>query len=106
MERSSWFRFRSPWEASVFALLGLTEDADEHIELPGGVIPSTTMSEAYVSELRTGRRGRYTGTVISRRVVDASPLIFLTKVGLLEVLREPGVPALVPDVVLGEIGGG
>src|SRR6185437_11098657 len=44
-------------------------------------------------------------SVISGRVVNASPLIFLTKVGLLEVLREPGVPVLVPDVVLAEIGG-
>jgi predicted nucleic acid-binding protein len=35
--------------------------------------------------------------------VNASPLIFLTKLGLLEVLREPGVPVLVPDVVLAEI---
>jgi predicted nucleic acid-binding protein len=36
--------------------------------------------------------------------VNAS-LIFLTEVGLLEVLRQPGVPVLVPDVVLNEIGG-
>src|ERR1035438_226652 len=43
-------------------------------------------------------------SVISRRVVNASPLIFLTEVGLLEVLRQPGVPVLVPDVVLNEIG--
>jgi hypothetical protein len=43
--------------------------------------------------------------VISRRVVNASPLIFLTEVGLLDVLHQPGVPVLVPDVVLGEIGG-
>jgi predicted nucleic acid-binding protein len=43
--------------------------------------------------------------VIFSRVVNASPLIFLTKVGLLEVLREPGVPVLVPDVVLAEVGG-
>jgi predicted nucleic acid-binding protein len=43
--------------------------------------------------------------VISSRVVNASPLIFLTKVGLLEVLREPGVPVLVPDLVLAEIAG-
>jgi predicted nucleic acid-binding protein len=41
--------------------------------------------------------------VISRRVVNASPLIFLTRVGLLEVLREPGVPVLVPDIVIAEI---
>jgi predicted nucleic acid-binding protein len=43
-------------------------------------------------------------SVISRRVVNASPLIFLTEVGLLEILRQPGVPVLVPDVVLNEIG--
>lgn len=36
--------------------------------------------------------------------MNASPLIFLTEVGLLEVLRQPGVPVLVPDVVLVEIG--
>jgi predicted nucleic acid-binding protein len=41
--------------------------------------------------------------VISRRVVNASPLIFLTEVGLLEVLRQPGIPVLVPDAVLAEI---
>jgi predicted nucleic acid-binding protein len=43
--------------------------------------------------------------VISSRVVNASPLIFLTKVGLLKVLHEPSVPALVPDVVLAEVAG-
>ena len=43
--------------------------------------------------------------MISSRVVNASPLTFLTKVGLLEVLRELSVPVLVPDVVLSEIGG-
>jgi uncharacterized protein len=43
-------------------------------------------------------------SVISGRVVVASPLIFLTEVGLLEVLRQPGVPVLVPDVVLNEVG--
>jgi len=36
--------------------------------------------------------------------VNASPLIFLTHVGLLEVLDEPGVPVVVPDRVLAEIG--
>jgi predicted nucleic acid-binding protein len=36
--------------------------------------------------------------------VNASPLIFLTHVGLLDVLDEPGVPAVVPDVVVSEIG--
>ena len=35
--------------------------------------------------------------MISRRVVNASPLIFLTKVGLLEVLHQQAVPVLVPD---------
>jgi predicted nucleic acid-binding protein len=35
--------------------------------------------------------------------VNASPLIFLTEVGLLEVLRQPGIPVLVPDVVLDEV---
>ena len=42
--------------------------------------------------------------MISRRVVNASPLIFLTEVGLLEVLRQPGIPVLVPDAVLDEVG--
>jgi predicted nucleic acid-binding protein len=41
---------------------------------------------------------------ISRRVVDASPLIFLTEVGLLEILHQQGVDVLVPDTVLNEIG--
>lgn len=41
--------------------------------------------------------------MISRRVVNASPLIFLTEVGLLDVLRQPGVPVLVPQAVLDEI---
>jgi predicted nucleic acid-binding protein len=36
--------------------------------------------------------------------VNASPLIFLTHVGLLDVLNEPGIPVLVPDVVVKEIG--
>jgi len=35
--------------------------------------------------------------------VNASPLIFLTKVGLLEVLHQQAVPVLVPDVVMAEI---
>jgi predicted nucleic acid-binding protein len=35
--------------------------------------------------------------------VNASPLIFLTEVGLLEVLRQPGIPVLVPDAVVEEI---
>jgi predicted nucleic acid-binding protein len=36
--------------------------------------------------------------------VNASPLIYLTHVGLLEVLDEPGVPVVVPDRVIAEIG--
>jgi predicted nucleic acid-binding protein len=36
--------------------------------------------------------------------VNASPLIYLTHVGLLDVLNEPGVPVVVPDRVMGEIG--
>ena len=35
--------------------------------------------------------------------MNASPLIFLTRVGLLEVLREPAGEVLVPDVVVAEI---
>jgi predicted nucleic acid-binding protein len=42
--------------------------------------------------------------VISGRVVNASPRIYLTQIGLLEVLDEPGVPVVVPDRVLAEIG--
>ena len=37
--------------------------------------------------------------------MNASPLIFLTRVGLLEVLNEPGIPVIVPDQVLSELGG-
>lgn len=36
--------------------------------------------------------------------MNASPLIYLTHVGLLEALNEPGVPVLVPDRVVAEIG--
>jgi predicted nucleic acid-binding protein len=36
--------------------------------------------------------------------VNASPLIYLTHVGLLDVLNQSGIPVLVPDVVIGEIG--
>ena len=43
--------------------------------------------------------------MISGRAVNASPLIFLTRVNLLEVLHEPGVPAVVPDAVFSELGG-
>ena len=38
-------------------------------------------------------------------VVNASPLIFLTRVGLLEVLHEAGIPVVVPDTVFTELGG-
>lgn len=37
-----------------------------------------------------------------QRVVNASPLIYLTHVGLLDVLNEPGVPVVVPERVLTE----
>jgi hypothetical protein len=37
--------------------------------------------------------------------VNASPLIFLTRVGLLDVLNEPGIPVIVPDAVFTELGG-
>jgi predicted nucleic acid-binding protein len=36
--------------------------------------------------------------------VNASPIIFLTRVGLLEVLNEPGIPVVLPDEVLSELG--
>ena len=39
------------------------------------------------------------------RVVNASPIIFLDSLGLLDQLNEPGVTVLVPDLVLGELGG-
>jgi predicted nucleic acid-binding protein len=38
-----------------------------------------------------------------KRIVNASPLIFLTRSGLLEILNEPGVEVLVPDAVLAEL---
>ncbi len=37
--------------------------------------------------------------------MNASPLIFLTRLGLLDALNEPGVPVIVPDTVLLELGG-
>ena len=40
-----------------------------------------------------------------RRVVNASPIIFLHRVGLLDQLNEPGVTVFVPDAVLEELGG-
>src|SRR4051795_13104123 len=55
------------------------------------------------SRSRARNSGRKS-SVISRRVVNASPLIFLSKVGLLEVLRGEGVPVVVPDVVIAEVG--
>ena len=38
-------------------------------------------------------------------VVNASPIIFLDRVGLLDQLNEPGVTVFVPDFVLEELGG-
>jgi predicted nucleic acid-binding protein len=40
-----------------------------------------------------------------RRVVNASPIIYLHQVGLLDQLNEPGVTVLVPEAVLEELGG-
>ncbi len=40
----------------------------------------------------------------SARIVNASPLIFLTQAGLLDVLREAMLGVIVPDVVIAEIG--
>jgi predicted nucleic acid-binding protein len=40
-----------------------------------------------------------------RRVVNASPIIYLHHVSLLDQLNEPGVTVLVPDVVFDELGG-
>jgi predicted nucleic acid-binding protein len=40
-----------------------------------------------------------------RRVVNASPIIYLHQVSLLDQLNEPGVTVLVPDSVLEELGG-
>jgi predicted nucleic acid-binding protein len=37
------------------------------------------------------------------RIVNASPLIVLARVGLLELLREPACPVVVPDVVYREV---
>jgi predicted nucleic acid-binding protein len=41
--------------------------------------------------------------VASKRIVNASPLIYLNRVGLLGILDERGVIVLVPDAVLGEL---
>ena len=38
-----------------------------------------------------------------KRVVNASPLIFLTRLGLLDVLNEPGVTVRVPEAVVAEL---
>ena len=40
-----------------------------------------------------------------RRVVNASPIIFLNQVGLLDQLNEAGVTVLIPAPVLEELGG-
>jgi predicted nucleic acid-binding protein len=37
------------------------------------------------------------------RIVNASPLIVLARVGLLELLREPSNPVVVPDIVYWEV---
>ena len=38
-----------------------------------------------------------------KRIESASPLIFLTRLGLLDVLNEQGVDVRVPDAVLAEL---
>lgn len=38
-----------------------------------------------------------------KRIVNASPLIFLTRLGLLDILNEPGVAVMVPEDVLAEL---
>ena len=43
--------------------------------------------------------------MISRRVVNASPIILLHRVGLLDELNEAGVTVLIPAPVLEELGG-
>jgi hypothetical protein len=40
-----------------------------------------------------------------RRLVNGSPIIYLHRMGLLDLLNEPGVTVLVPDAVLEELGG-
>jgi hypothetical protein len=42
--------------------------------------------------------------VISKCVVNGSPLIYLTHVRVLDGLSETGILVLAPDVVMGEIG--
>jgi predicted nucleic acid-binding protein len=39
-----------------------------------------------------------------KRIVNASPMIFLAQLDLVEILREPGMDVLVPDAVLDELG--
>jgi predicted nucleic acid-binding protein len=38
-----------------------------------------------------------------KRIVNASPIIFLTHLGLMDLLNEPGVAVVVPDAVLSEL---
>jgi predicted nucleic acid-binding protein len=38
-----------------------------------------------------------------KRIVNASPIIFLTRLGPMDLLREPGVSVLVTDAVLNEL---
>ena|SRR5271166_559835 len=40
-----------------------------------------------------------------KRVVNASPIIFLDRLGLLDLLNEPGVTVFVPEPVMVELGG-
>ena len=39
-----------------------------------------------------------------KRIVNASPIIFLTRLGQVDLLNEPGVVVIVPDAVLEEHG--
>ena len=38
-----------------------------------------------------------------KRIVNASPIIFLTRLGLMDLLSDPGVAVFVPDAVLNEL---
>jgi len=38
-----------------------------------------------------------------KRIVNASPMVFLTRLDLVDLLREPGMDVLVPDAVLDEL---
>ena len=42
--------------------------------------------------------------MVSRRIVNTSPLILLSKLGLLELLRAGDLPVIAPQAVLDEIG--